>query len=85
MSRIINIKLGFNSTLFIILLFYLGISTFDLAATVKEQDGVAEDAEVTEEEDGVYAVNFVPQKQALYIISVKHKDIHISGKAAQIN
>ncbi|XP_026470975.1 filamin-A-like [Ctenocephalides felis] len=56
-----------------------GISTFDLAATVKEQDGVAEDAEVTEEEDGVYAVNFVPQKQALYIISVKHKDIHISG------
>jgi filamin len=58
----------------------LGITSFDLSATVTSPGGVTEDAEINEVEDGLYAVHFVPKELGVHTVSVKYKDIHIPGK-----
>jgi len=63
------------------LFFYiLGITSFDLTATVTSPGGVTEDAEINEVEDGLYAVHFVPKELGVHTVSVKYKEMHIPGK-----
>lgn len=57
----------------------LGITAFDLTATVTSPGGVTEDAEINEVEDGLYAVHFVPKELGVHTVSVKYKEIHIPG------
>jgi hypothetical protein len=38
-----------------------GVSVFDLSAAVTSPKGTAEEAEITETEDGGYSVSFVPK------------------------
>lgn len=61
-------------------IFCLGITSFDLSATVTSPGGVTEDAEINEVKDGLYAVHFVPKELGIHTVSVKYKDIHIPGK-----
>lgn len=58
----------------------LGITSFDLTATVTSPGGVTEDAEINEVEDGLYAVHFIPKELGVHTVSVKYKDIHIPGR-----
>lgn len=62
------------------LFFKLGITSFDLTATVTSPGGVTEDAEINEVEDGLYAVHFVPKELGVHTVSVKYKEMHIPGK-----
>lgn len=57
----------------------IGITSFDLSATVTSPGGVTEDAEINEVQDGLYAVHFVPKELGVHTVSVKYKDIHIPG------
>ena len=56
-----------------------GITSFDLAATVLSPNGVCQDAEVIEVEDGLYAVQFVPKEEGVHTVSVKYTELHIPG------
>lgn len=60
--------------------FSVGITSFDLSATVTSPGGVTEDAEINEVRDGLYAVHFVPKELGVHTVSVRYKDIHIPGK-----
>ncbi|XP_076669365.1 filamin-A-like isoform X2 [Andrena cerasifolii] len=59
------------------------ITSFDLTATVISPGGVTDDAEIKEVEDGFYAVAFVPKELGVHTVSVRHKDIHITGSPFQ--
>lgn len=61
-----------------------GITSFDLSATVTSPGNVTEDAEISEIEDGLYAVHFVPKELGVHTVSVKYKDMHIPGKFSLI-
>lgn len=61
----------------------LGITSFDLAATVTSPGGVTEDAEINEVKDGLYAVHFVPKELGVHTVSVKYKEMHIPGSPFQ--
>lgn len=61
---------------------FLGITSFDLSATVTSPGGVTEDAEINEVKDGLYAVHFVPKELGIHTVSVKYKEIHIPGKTS---
>lgn len=56
-----------------------GITSFDLSATVTSPGNVTEDAEISEVEDGLYGVHFVPKELGVHTVSVKYKDMHIPG------
>lgn len=60
-----------------------GISSFDLSATVTSPGGITEDAMVSEVEDGLYGVNFVPKELGVHTVSVKFQDMHIPGSPFQ--
>lgn len=62
----------------------LGITSFDLSATVTSPGGVTEDAEIKEVKDGLYAVHFVPKELGVHTVSVRYKDIHIPGKSSKV-
>jgi filamin len=59
------------------------VSAFELGAVITSPGGVSEDAEITEVEEGFYAVNFVPKEVGVHTISVKFRDIHIPGSPFQ--
>lgn len=63
--------------------FSLGITSFDLAATVTSPGGVTEDAEINEVKDGLYAVHFVPKELGVHTVSVKYRELHIPGSPFQ--
>lgn len=65
---------------FLFINFLLGITSFDLSATVTSPGGVTEDAEINEVKDGLYAVHFVPKELGIHTVSVKYKEIHIPGE-----
>lgn len=60
-----------------------GITSFDLAASVTSPNGVTQDAEVKEIEDGLYAVRFVPKEEGIHTVSVKYMELHIPGSPFQ--
>ncbi|XP_076061850.1 filamin A protein cher isoform X2 [Oratosquilla oratoria] len=60
-----------------------GISPFDLGATVTSPGGVTEAAEISEVEDGLYGVNFVPKELGVHTVSVKYQELHIPGSPFQ--
>lgn len=45
--------------------------------------GETDDAEILDLQDFLYAVQFVPKEVGIYTVSVRHKDIHISGSPFQ--
>lgn len=56
-----------------------GTSAYDLSARVHSPQGKAEDASIKDMGDYVYQVSFVPKEVGLYSISVRNKEIHITG------
>ena len=50
-----------------------------MAAKIQSPSGEIEDAELTESQDCLYQVHFVPKELGVHIISVKHKEVHIPG------
>lgn len=60
-----------------------GVSPFDLSAHVTAPGGVTEDAAVSEVEDGLYGVSFVPKELGIHTVSVKYQDMHIPGSPFQ--
>lgn len=60
-----------------------GITSFDLSASFAAPNGVCQDAEVKEIEDGLYAVHFVPKVEGIHTVSVKYMELHIPGSPFQ--
>ncbi|XP_043237014.1 filamin-A-like isoform X4 [Amphibalanus amphitrite] len=60
-----------------------GVSALDLSATVASPGGVVEDATITELEDNLHAVNFVPKELGVHTVSVRYRDVHIPGSPFQ--
>ena len=60
-----------------------GVSALDLAAAVASPGGVVEDASITEMEDSLHAVNFVPKELGIHTVSVRYRDVHIPGSPFQ--
>ena len=60
-----------------------GVSALDLSATVASPGGVVEDANISELEDNLHAVNFVPKELGVHTVSVRYRDVHIPGSPFQ--
>lgn len=62
-----------------------GVTAFSLTSTVTSPgvNGVTEDAEVQEAEDGLYAVYFIPKELGIHTVSVRYKEMHIPGSPFQ--
>ncbi|CAG2176229.1 unnamed protein product, partial [Oppiella nova] len=60
-----------------------GTSAFDMAAKVGSPSGEVEDASITDMDDCLYAVHFVPKEVGVHTVSVRYKDIHIPGSPFQ--
>ncbi|XP_054724113.1 filamin-A-like [Uloborus diversus] len=60
-----------------------GTSAFDLAARITSPSGVTEDASITDLDDCLYSVQFVPKEVGVHTVSVRCNDIHIPGSPFQ--
>ena len=60
-----------------------GISVADLEAMVTSPSGKTTQAHVTEEEEGLYAVNFVPYELGIHTVTVRYRDVDIPGSPFQ--
>ncbi|XP_037087159.1 filamin-A-like [Pollicipes pollicipes] len=60
-----------------------GVSALDLSAAVASPGGVVEDAAISELEDNLHAVNFVPKQLGVHTVSVRYRDVHIPGSPFQ--
>ncbi|XP_025198819.1 filamin-A isoform X1 [Melanaphis sacchari] len=60
-----------------------GVLPYDLSSTVTSPNGITEDAEINEIEDGLYAVHFVPKELGVHTVSVRYKEVHIPGSPFQ--
>lgn len=56
-----------------------GVSAYDLSARIHSPQGNSEDASVKDKGDYVYQVTFVPKEVGLFSLSIRNKDMHISG------
>merc|ERR1719208_464183 len=60
-----------------------GINVNDLEATVTSPSGKSTKANVSEEEEGLYAVNFVPQELGIHTVTVRYREMDIPGSPFQ--
>ena len=60
-----------------------GIYVEDLEATVTSPSGKSTKANVSEEEEGLYAVNFVPHELGIHTVTVRYRDVDIPGSPFQ--
>ncbi|XP_035216492.1 filamin-A-like isoform X2 [Stegodyphus dumicola] len=60
-----------------------GSSAFDMSAKVTSPSGVSDDAVITDLDDCLYCVQFVPKEVGVHTVSVRCKDIHIPGSPFQ--
>jgi len=60
-----------------------GIYVEDLEATVTSPSGKSTKANVSEEEEGLYAVNFVPYELGIHTVTVRYRDVDIPGSPFQ--
>ena len=55
----------------------------DLEAMVTSPSGKSTKANVSEEEEGLYAVNFVPHELGIHTVTVRYRDVDIPGSPFQ--
>ena len=60
-----------------------GISIQDLHALVTSPSGRSTIANITEIEEGLYAVNFVPQELGIHTVTVRYREMDIPGSPFQ--
>merc|ERR1712088_1098058 len=60
-----------------------GISIQDLHALVTSPSGRSTIANITELEEGLYAVNFVPQELGIHTVTVRYREMDIPGSPFQ--
>ena len=60
-----------------------GINVGDLEAMVTSPSGKSTKAHVSEEEEGLYAVNFVPYELGIHTVTVRYRDVDIPGSPFQ--
>ena len=60
-----------------------GIYVDDLEAMVTSPSGKSTKANVSEEEEGLYAVNFVPYELGIHTVTVRYRDVDIPGSPFQ--
>ena len=60
-----------------------GISIHDLHAMVTSPSGRSTIANITELEEGLYAVNFVPQELGIHTVTVRYREMDIPGSPFQ--
>ena len=60
-----------------------GIHVNDLDAMVTSPSGMSTKAHVSEEEEGLYAVNFVPYELGIHTVTVRYRDVDIPGSPFQ--
>ena len=60
-----------------------GIFVDDLEAMVTSPSGKSTKAHVSEEEEGLYAVNFVPHELGIHTVTVRYRDVDIPGSPFQ--
>ena len=60
-----------------------GISIQDLHAMVTSPSGRSTIANITELEEGLYAVNFVPQELGIHTVTVRYREMDIPGSPFQ--
>ena len=60
-----------------------GINVGDLEAMVTSPSGKSTKAHVSEEEEGLYAVNFVPYELGIHTVTVRVRDVDIPGSPFQ--
>eukprot|EP00095_Tigriopus_kingsejongensis_P006988 maker-scaffold430_size173499-snap-gene-0.40 protein:Tk06988 transcript:maker-scaffold430_size173499-snap-gene-0.40-mRNA-1 annotation:"filamin-a isoform x3" len=60
-----------------------GINARDLETDVRSPSGKINKAAITEIEDGLYAVNFVPYELGIHTVSVQYHDLDIPGSPFQ--
>ncbi|XP_043200381.1 filamin-A-like isoform X5 [Amphibalanus amphitrite] len=60
-----------------------GVSALELSASVASPGGVVEDASISELEDSLHAVKFVPKELGVHTVSVRYRDVHIPGSPFQ--
>lgn len=60
-----------------------GISIHDLNAMVTSPSGRSSQAGITELEEGLYAVNFVPQELGVHTVTVRYREMDIPGSPFQ--
>ena len=60
-----------------------GISIHDLHAMVTSPSGRSTIAHITELEEGLYAVNFVPQELGIHTVTVRYREMDIPGSPFQ--
>lgn len=56
-----------------------GVSAYDLSARIHTPHGEGEDVSIKDKGDFVYQVTFVPKEVGLYSLSIRNKDIHLTG------
>lgn len=56
-----------------------GVSAYDLSARIHSPQGNAEDVSIKDKGEYIYQVTFVPKEVGLYSLSIRNKDIHITG------
>jgi len=60
-----------------------GIQLKDLDASVADPSGRVSKAKMTELEEGLYAVNFVPSELGMHIVTVRYREMDIPGSPFQ--
>merc|ERR1740128_165602 len=60
-----------------------GINVGDLEAMVTSPSGKSTKAHVSEEEEGLYAVNFVPYELGIHTVTVRYREMDIPGSPFQ--
>jgi len=60
-----------------------GTNPFDMEASITNPEGVSELCEVMDLDDFHYDIKITPQVSGLHILSIKHKNMHISGSPFQ--
>ena len=84
--RITIILIIILNVIFIIIILafkYPGTCAYDMSAKVSSPSGEVDDAEITDSDDCLYAVVFLPKEVGIHSVSVRHKDIHIPGSPFQ--
>jgi filamin len=60
-----------------------GSSAYDMSARVTSPSGVTDDASISDMDDFLYCVQFVPKEVGVHTVSVLNKTIHIPGSPFQ--
>lgn len=60
-----------------------GTSCLDMEAVVVSPEGATDECEIMGMDDCVHDVKFVPDEDGVYVISLKHKGLHVAGSPFQ--